>query len=128
MKKIIGLILVLIALTFVSGIEANAQMRIQFAKGKSAATVRGNTGSYGVYYTLRARGGQKIALDFSPAAKLGVKVEREGGDEVLLRAERGGFYEIYLEEGGNFSIFVGSRSGDPVSFSLTVKITKMTDV
>jgi hypothetical protein len=128
MKKIIGLILVLIALTFVSGIEANAQMRIQFAKGKNAATVRGNTGRYGVYYTLRARGGQKIALDLSPVAKLGVKVEREGGDEVLLRAERAGFYEIYLEEGGEVSIFVGSLSGNPVSFALTVKITKMTDI
>jgi hypothetical protein len=117
-----------IALTFVGGIEANAQIRIEFAKGKNSATLRGNTGKYGVYYTLRARGGQKIAFDLAPASKIGVKVERDGGDEVLLRAERGGFYEVYLEKDGDVSIFVGSRSGKSAQFALTVKITKMTDI
>jgi hypothetical protein len=127
MKKIISLALILMTLVFFSGTETNAQMRIRFAKGKNSATVRGNTGRNGVYYTVRARGGQKIALNLSPASKVGVKVER-GRDEVLLREERGGFYEVYLEEGGDISIFVGSTNGQSVPFALSVKITNMTDI
>lgn len=114
-------------LVFFSGPETKAQARIRFAKGKNSAIVRGNTGSYGVYYTVRAKGGQKIALNLSPASKVGIKVER-GRGEVLLREERGGFYEVYLEEGGDISIFVGSAGGRPVPFTLSVKITNMTDI
>jgi hypothetical protein len=47
---------------------------------------------------------------------------------VLLRAERGGIYEVGLEESGDYTIFIGSTGNQPVSFTLTVKITNMTDI
>ncbi len=130
MKKINSLVLILATLIFANGFDANAQTvkRIQFAKGKSSATVRDNTGSSGVYYDLRVKGGQKMALNLSPAAKVGIKVEKDGGGEVLLREERGGSYVLYFEEGGDISIFVGSLSGKPVAFTLSVSITRITDI
>jgi hypothetical protein len=128
MKKIISLALILMTLAFFSAAEADAQTRIQFAKGKNSATVRGRTGSTGVYYDLRVKGGQKMAVNLSPGSKVGIKVEKDGGSEVLLREERGGSYELYFEEGGDISIFVGSTSGGSVPFTLTVKITKLADI
>ena len=130
MKKIISLLLLLATLVFSNGFEANAQTvkRIEFAKGKSSAIVRGNTGTTGVYYDLRVKGGQKMVLNLTPTAKVGIKVEAEGGGEVLLREERGGSYVLYFEEGKEVSIFVGSLSGKSVPFTLTVKITRMTDI
>jgi hypothetical protein len=130
MKNIISSSLVSVALMFSNVFDINAQgaRRIQFAKGRSSATVRGNTGATGVYYDLRVRGGQKMSLYLSPASKVGIKIETAGGREVLLREERGGSYELYFEESGDISIFVGSTSGRPVLFSLTVAIKKMADV
>jgi hypothetical protein len=129
MKKIIGSLVVLAALIFSNGFEAEAQTVkvLQFAKGRSSATVRGNTGSGGVYYNLRVKGGQKMTLDLSPSAKVGIKVDSSNG-EVLLREERGGSYVLYFEEGQGISIFVGSTGGRPVPFTLTVSITRMTDI
>ncbi|HEY0462266.1 MAG TPA: hypothetical protein VGC97_24245 [Pyrinomonadaceae bacterium] len=129
MKKV-AIILLLMTLALNFGIPVNAQTvkRIQFAKGKSSATVRDVTGTSGVYYDLRVRGGQKMALNLSPSAKVGIKVETAGGKEVLLREERGGFYALYFEEGGDVSIFVGSTSGKSEPFTLTVKITNLADV
>src|SRR5215204_4771603 len=130
MKRIIGSFVLLVALIFSNGSGANAQTvkRIQFAKGKSSATVRDNTGTTGVYYDLRVKGGQKMVLNLSPAARVGIKVEKDGGGEVLLREERGGSYVLYFEEGGDISIFVGSLSGKPVAFTLSVSITRITDI
>jgi len=55
---------------------------------------------------------------------------RTFGHEVLLREERGGTFEIYLEENGYFSIFVDSTTGKSTPYNLTVKITqsKITDI
>jgi hypothetical protein len=132
LKKIIGLSLMLMALVCLNGIGAQAQTlkRIQFAKGKTAATVKGNTGTYGVSYIVRAKSGQKLVLDLAPAQKVGIKVETKGrfGETVLLREERGGIYEVGLEESGDYTIFIGSTAGAPVSFTLTVKITKLADI
>ncbi len=117
-------------LAFSNGFEAQAQTvkTIQFAKGRSSATVRGTTGSYGVYYNLRVRGGQKMTVNLSPARGVGVKIERDGGAEVMLREERGGSYTVYFEEGGEVSIFVGSTSGKSAAYTLAVSVTRMTDI
>ena len=132
MKKIMSLSLMLIAFVFICGAEAKVQSlkRIQFAKGKVAATVRGNTGSYGVAFVVRAKSGQKLVLNLTPALRVGIKVETKGryGEMVLLREERGGTYEVGLEESGDYTIFIGSTDNQPVSFALTVKITKLADV
>ncbi len=132
MKKIISLALILIALVFSYGVEAKAQTpkRIQFAKGKSSATVKGNTGNYGVTYVIRAKSGQKLVFNLTPTSKVGIKVETEGadGEMVLLREEKGGFYEIGLEESRDYTIFIGSTNHKSVQFTLTVKIAKMADI
>lgn len=121
-----------IAFVFNFGSEAKAQSPkpIQFAKGKTSATVKGNTGSYGVTYIVRAKSGQKLVLSLTPASKVGIKVETKGryGEMVLLREERGGSFEVGLEESGDYTIFIGSIDNKPVSFTLTVKIAKLADV
>ena len=132
MKRMVILASLFIAFVIASGIGANAQTpkRIEFAKGKSSATVKGNTGSYGVTYIVRAKSGQMLVLSLAPASKVGIKVETNGrnGHAVLLREERGGTYEVGLEESGDYTIFVGSANNKPVPFTLTVKTRKLTDI
>ena len=132
MKTKMILSTLLMTLMLMSAVQTTAQTatRIQFAKGKSSATVKSNTGSNGVTYTIKARSGQKMILTLTPTAGLGLKVESDGanGEMVLLREEKGGTYEIGLEESGDYTIFIGSIQHKPVAFTLTVKITKMTDI
>lgn len=128
MKKLLILTILLVAISALQ--STSAQTRIQFAKGRSSAVVKGSTGADGVYYVVRARSGQKIVLTLTPTANIGIKVETEGSDghEVLLREERGGTYEVGLESDGEYTIFVGSLNHRSVSFTLTVKITKLADI
>ncbi len=127
---------ILLILVFVwSGVQsasAEAEKRIQFAKGKISAVVEGETGTYGVAYTLRANAGQRVILTLSPEDKVGIKVEKDGsfGNEVLLREEHGGTFEVFLDESADISIFLGSTIGKSMPYSLTVKIpkTEITDI
>lgn len=116
-----------------SGIQnaySQEPIRIQFAKGKSSATVKGSTGANGVYYVISAKSGQKLVLTLTPKAKMGIKVETDGADghSVLLSEQQGGTYEIELDSSGDYTIFIGSTNHKPLPFTLTVKITKLTDV
>ena len=132
MKTIMSLALTLIAFLFIYGVQAKAQTpkRIQFARGKSSTVIRGTTGSYGVAYVIKAKSGQKLVLNLTPASMIGIRVETLGtdGQAVLLREEKGGTYEVGLEESGDYTIFVGSTNNRSVSFTLTVKITRLTDI
>ena len=114
------------------GAAANiqGQKRIEFVKGKSSAVVSGTTGRYGVYYVVYARSGHKLVLDLSPAVALGIKVEFDGtyGKTVLLREQKGGHYEIGLEESGDYTILIGSINNKPARFRLAVKIKKLADI
>ncbi|HKX82606.1 MAG TPA: hypothetical protein VJL58_00170 [Pyrinomonadaceae bacterium] len=111
-------------------VNAQTPTRIQFAKGKSSATVTGMTGRYGMSYVVRAKSGQKLVLTLDPSSKVGIKVETIGrfGEMVLLREERGGTYEVGLEETGDYIIFIGSTNGRSVPFKLSVRITKLSEV
>jgi len=132
MKKTIILSVILTAFIFIGGIQTNAQTltRIQFAKGKSSAVVKGTTGNYGVRYVVRAKSGQKLVLNLSPTSKVGIKVETVSryGEMVLLREKRGGTFVVGLEESGDYTIFIGSTNNKSVPFTLTVTIKKMTDI
>ena len=110
--------------------NAQAQKRIEFVKGKSSAVVSGTTGRFGVYYLVNAKSGQKLVLDLSPALTVGIKVEFDGtyGGMVLLREEKGGHYEIGLEESGDYTILIGSINDKPSRFRLAVKIKKQADI
>ena len=129
MKSIILSACLILAVLATTGV-GQSEKRIQFAKGRSSAVVKGSTGQNGTYYVIRAKQGQMLMLDVSPAAKVGVKVESNGryGHSVLLREERGGRFEIGLEEAGDYTIFIGSLSGKAVPFSMTVSIRKLTDI
>jgi hypothetical protein len=130
MKIILNIVFVFAAFVLVQNTNGQEPTRIQFAKGKTSATVQGATGNNGKYYVVRARGGQKIILTVTPRSGVGVKVETNGshGEQVLLREERGGIYEVGLEESGDYTIFLGSTNGKSAAFTLTVKIVKMTDI
>ena len=81
-------------------------------------------------YVVRAKSGQKLVLDLTPTKQVGIEVETGGetGQMVLLREEQGGSYEVGLEETGDYTIFIGSKNNQPVTFTLTVKITKLIDI
>ena len=130
MKKTIFYSACILISIFASQAFGQDASRIQFAKGKNAATVQGSTGSYGKTYVVRARSGQKIVLTITPRTGVGVKVETNGsyGEQVLLREERGGTYEVGLEETGDYTIFLGSTNGKSAAFTLTVKIMKLADI
>lgn len=130
MKKVFIVFAVSIFLFAVQSAFGQDAQRIQFEKGKSSAVVKGTTGEYGVTYVVRARSGQKIGLTLAPVTGVGIKVETEGpdGHSVLLREEKGGTYEVGLDADGDYTIFVGSTNGRSKAFTLTVKITKMTDI
>lgn len=65
----------LIAIMFICGAQAEAQApkRIQFAKGKNSAVVKGMTGGFGVTYVIRAKSGQKLVLHLMPVSTIGIK-------------------------------------------------------
>jgi len=109
--------------------RADAPSRMQFARGKSSALVKGSTGDSGTTYVIRANGGQVLMLNLSPRAGVGIKVSFEGPDglAVLLREESGGDYEVGLEETGDYAILIGS-TGKRTSFALSVKTRKMKDI
>ena len=120
-----------VALTFCSpDVRAQAPKRIEFGKGKSSATVRGTTGQNGATYLIHARSGQMLVLTLSPRSGVGIKVETTGrfGHVILLREERGGTYEVGLEESGEYTIFVGATNGKSAAFTLSVRIVRMTDI
>src|SRR4051812_38972131 len=117
MRQITKLLLVLIAMAMIGGnTAAQTPKRIRFVKGKSSAVVNDTTGEHGIYYVVRAKSGQKLVLDLTPASKVGVKVEFAGtyGEMVVLREAKGGHYEIGLDESGDCTIFVGSINNTPV--------------
>jgi len=130
MKQLLLTFAIGIVLFAVQTASAQQEKRIQFAKGKNSATVQGNTGNSGIYYTVRAKSGQKLVVTVTPSRGVGVKIENEGryGHQVLLREERGGTYEVGLEESGDYTIFLGSINGKPAPYTLTVKITKLADI
>ena len=126
-----NILVIFVALVLFAGAaSAQSEKRIQFAKGKSSAVLTGSTGSTGTTYVVRARSGQKIILTLTPARGVGIKVEHDGqyGQEVLLKEDRGGTYEVGLEDSGDYTIFLGSTNGKSAAFTLTVKIVKMTDI
>lgn len=126
------LLKVLISVGILSAIPAVAQSekRIQFPKGKNSAIVRGVTGLHGVTYVVRARAGQKIVIDLSPEAGIGVKVETNGryGHMVLLREDQGGHHEVGLEETGDYTIFIGSARNKSIPYVLRIGIVRLADV
>jgi hypothetical protein len=132
MKKIMSLALMLLVFAFIYGTQAKAQVpkRIQFAKGQNSAVIKGTTGNYGITYVVRAKSRQKLVLNLAPTTNIGIKVgtEKAAGETVLLREEKGGIYEIGLEENGYYTIFIGSTNNKLVSFTLTVSITKLADL
>ena len=129
-RAFISLALLLASGVFIATASAQRPIRIQFAKGASSTVVKGSTGTTGTTYVIRAKSGQKIVIDLSPTSRVGIKIEHDGrfGQEVMLREEQGGHYEVGLEESGDYTIFVGSTSGKPVNFNMTVRVTKMTDI
>lgn len=132
MKKAIILSFLLMASALVFRADAKPQIAklIRFAKGKSSATIKGMTGTYGVNYVVRTKSGQKLIINLAPIKQVGIKIETVGrnGHEVLLREEKGGVYEIGLEEGGDLTIFIGSTNHKPVAFTLTLQIAKLADI
>ena len=132
MKRIINLALIFTVLTVIYTVQVKAQepVRIQFAKGKSSATVKGSTGKYGTTYVIRAKSGQKLVLMLSPTKNVGIDVRTQtrDGEVVLLQYEAGGTYRIGLDETGDVTIFIGATTRQPQNFTLTVKVAKLADI
>lgn len=104
--------------------------RIQFGKGKRSIVVKASTGNNGTSYVVRARSGQMLILDLDPLKKVGIKVWTKGrfGEMVMLHEERGGRFEIGLEESGDYIIFIGPTTKRPVRFTLAISTRGLSDI
>jgi len=99
MKRFRSLMLMMaVGMLVAAPLNAQGERWIQFPKGKSSTVVKGSTGTSGVAYVLRARSGQKIVLDLTPANGVGVKVEthRRYGQMVLPPHRSGRQSEVRL--------------------------------
>ena len=124
MKRSVLIFGFVILLSIVNAASAQDSQRIQFERGKNAATVKGTTGEYGVSYVVKAKAGQKIAVTLTPVSGIGIKIDTDNGGYVLLKEEKGGSYEVDLDQDGDYEIFVGSTNHRSKAFTLVVKITK----
>jgi hypothetical protein len=121
----------MLALTSVSA-EAAAPTAIQFAKGKSGATVTGKlVGGDDVDYTLRASAGQTMTVDFKAgkgAAYFNVIPPGSSGEALFVGMNEGSnHYEGQLPADGTYTIrlyLMGAAkdSGKPVNYSLKVGV------
>ncbi len=130
LKKILAFLILACVLNGFNVAKAETEKRIQFAKGKSSAVIKGVTGENGVSYVLRARSGQNLIFTLKPASQVGIKVEFDGkyGHAVLLREEKGGTYSVGLEENGDYTVFIGSTNHQSIPFILSVKTEKLADI
>ncbi|MEP7075278.1 MAG: hypothetical protein ABI878_05665 [Acidobacteriota bacterium] len=124
MKRLLFIFAAVFLLSVVQSVSAQDSQRIQFERGKNSATIKGTTGEYGVSYVVTAKAGQKIAVALTPASGIGIKIDTDNGGYVLLKEERGGSYEVDLDQDGDYEIFVGSTNHRSKAFTLVVKITK----
>ena len=110
---------------------AEAAKPIQFAKGKSSASVSGKIkGSDDVDYTLRASAGQTMTVDFKAskgAAYFNVLPPGSTGDAIFIGSSEGNRFQAVLPSDGDYTIRVylmgGAKASDkPVSYTLKVGI------
>ncbi len=127
---ITGLQITAVALIFAAFGLGQEPERIQFGKGKHSTVVKASTGNNGTSYVVRARSGQMLILDLDPLKKVGLKVWTKGrfGEMVMLREERGGHFEIGLEETGDYILFVGPTTKQPVRFTLGISTRRLSDI
>ncbi len=121
----------LLALTAVSA-EAASPTAIQFAKGKTGATVTGRlVGGDDVDYTLRASAGQTMTVDFKAgkgAAYFNVIAPGSSGEALFVGMnEASNHFEGQLPADGTYTIrlyLMGAAkdSGKPVNYTLKVNI------
>lgn len=125
MKKLLIMLALGIVFVAVQNVSAQKIVRVQFGKGKNSAVLKGSTGSYGVSYVVKAKAGQKLDVTLTPTRGVGIRINTDGGDYVLLREDKvDGTYEVGLPVTADYEILVGSVNHRSVPFTLTVKITE----
>jgi hypothetical protein len=114
-----------------TALTAEAAKPIQFAKGKSSASVSGKIkGSDDVDYTLRASAGQTMTVDFKAskgAAYFNVLPPGSTGEAIFVGSNEGNNFKAVLPCDGDYTIRVylmgGAKASDkPVSYTLKVGI------
>jgi hypothetical protein len=110
---------------------AEAAIPIQFAKGKSSASVSGKIkGSDYVDYVLRASAGQTMTVDFKAskgAAYFNVLPPGSTGEAIFVGSNEGNHFKSVLPSDGDYTIRVylmgGAKDSDkPVTYTLKVGI------
>jgi hypothetical protein len=110
---------------------AEAAKPIQFAKGKSSASVSGKIkGSDDVDYVLRASAGQTMTVDFKAskgAAYFNVLPPGSTGEAIFIGSNEGNHFKAVLPSDGDYTIRVylmgGAKDSDkPVTYTLKVGI------
>jgi|KBSSwiStaDraftv2_1062776.scaffolds.fasta_scaffold48463_2 hypothetical protein len=130
MKKLFITLALAAGLLFVQNASAQAPVRIKPPKGVTPVVVNGVTGTEGATYVIKAKGGQNMTLNLTPASGAGIKVEadRSYGHVVLLKDKKGGTYKVGIEESGDCTIFIGATKRKSVPFTLSVRFTKLADI
>jgi hypothetical protein len=114
-----------------TALTAEAAKPIQFAKGKSSASVSGKIkGSDDVDYVLRASAGQTMTVDFKAskgAAYFNVLPPGSTGEAIFVGSNEGNNFKAVLPSDGDYTIRVylmgGAKdSAKPVTYTLKVGI------
>lgn len=110
--------------------QADTTQQVQFAKGKSSATIKGTVkGGDEANYVLRANGGQTLNVDLkaSKGAAFFSVLPPSGPPALFDGMQDGNHYSGTLPSDGEYKIVVylkgaAKESGNPVSFTLNVGI------
>ena len=125
-KQITSILLITFILASVNIIQAQTDKRIQFAKGKNSATVKGvfTKPNSGESYLLGVKARQKLTVNFEPdsgAAMPVVQVSTPGKNGKTVLDESFGEFEIDLETSGEYTIFVGCAKRCRYSLTVTIE-------
>lgn len=108
-----------------------ARHPVQFAKGQSAATIKGSlTGDQSIDYTLRAAAGQTMTIKLSAGASVNFNLLPPGstGEALFIGSRDGSRSTTQLPTSGEYTIRVyqmghAKSSGQRSNFTLDVAIT-----
>lgn len=120
MLKIIELkfiVLVLVIFSFAN--SSLAQTRINFARGKNSATLRGTLAADETReFALKVRFGQTLSVRMTPAGN-DIAVEVSNNDGHIFWVSNG-FGKVVIDENGDHYVVIANSGRKAIKYSLTV--------
>lgn len=122
MLRIIGLkFIVLVLVVFSFADSSLAQTRINFARGKNAATLRGTLAAGETReFALKVRFGQTLSVRITPAGKdIDAEVSNYNGHVFWVE---NGFGKVVIDENGDYYVVIKNLGRTATRYSMTVTV------